>query len=192
MAKKVALVFDFDGTFTKSNIYDPILIHLKKEKKFFAILVLFILYPLIFIIDKINRPFHQLLIYSFFKEILINYKYEEALFGFYSSRKIELIEKITKHIKNKEQIYFISTNHKLIKEYLKNTGFNNVFCIDLKKLNYTYLKNFKEQAIKKILIKTSDSITIGFGDSRYDLDFLEKCKYSYLIKNNKLVLLNNG
>jgi len=188
--KKIAYIFDIDGTTLKTTIYTPILYYLFKERKYITILVLYILSPFIFILDKISRPLHQLIFYKTFTKILTIVKEDESFIKHLEKKIVHIIDKTLKNINlTKNTLFFISTNCSVNNKFLK-ARYNptRIYTINLdNNINLTKLSNFKAVVIKEIINNNKDYKLIGYGDSKQDNQFLKHCDEKYLVKNNMLI-----
>jgi len=158
------------------------------EKKYISLALLYLLYPLIVLIDFISRPLHQYVLYKLFRKFLINYKYNKELISCYKEKEIAIINELINNIKGKHDVYFITTNLNIINQFLeKRYNPKKIYSVDLDKITLKYLREFKNNAIKEIVEEDNNSVLIGIADSKYDMCFLLKCDKAYLLKQNKLM-----
>ncbi len=188
---KKIYIFDIDGTITNTTIFTPILFQLKKEKSFFFLYSIYAISPLIKFIDWCSRPLLQIIVFRFFEKMFNNYKYINELTDYYETKMILITSKVLNRICHKSEIYFITTNISLMNQfYYKKFNPKYIYSIDLtSSVSMKTLFNFKGACMNDIKSKEKKALFIGFGDSKYDYQFLNKCDKAYLIKNNKMLLL---
>lgn len=185
-------VFDLDSTLAKTSIAD-LLFYMKKKRSshlgyYLWLLKISPLIPLLKLIDKINRPLVQMMVYSMYSAYnleQIKVDAEEFVKEHGTKKLIPPTSSLLHQLEaSQTPIIIISTNIDfLVQQFAKNLNVKGRG-IDLSYLRNStfkeglyYLSSFKSNEIAKTGFKNY----IGFGDSKYDKAIFQKSSYSILV-----------
>ena len=203
---KKVVIFDFDHTITKKDSFNDFLKYTFKNKFYFVMLksaLWIILYKFNIISNaKVKTKIFQ----SFYKNKDYN-QYSKDCQKYVQNQLDNIIKDNMKNLissyhNNKYQLILLSASFKeWLEPWAKKNNFDKVICssfvINNNVIDGNILENYScysKNKLKMLKENVPDILyyedIIAYGDSKSDKYFMDIANQSYLVKNNKIILLN--
>lgn len=194
---------DVDNTLSNTNIGE-LLFYLKKVTLSPARYTLwkysmkYLVMPILLLLDKVSRPLVQIYVYHLYRQYnqpTLD-KYAKAYFNDFAKKQLYPdTQFIVEQLKKQPcEIVLVSTNLDCFIAQIASYYKVKYHAVNLEELNtknfkekWQYLKTFKQA----YMVKQKNKLSLGIGDSIYDLPIFKHVQYALLRSNKKGNTLHN-